>query len=134
MESEELSFEYVVPNKPIYCSIQWFYFGRVIENLISNAAYFARQRVDSNKSFVRFEVKELSNNKVSISITDSGPGIPAGKEEAIFEVGETTKVDGYGIGLSIVKSAVASHGGKIEVKNEKNAGAKFSVIISKFVS
>jgi two-component system sensor kinase FixL len=48
-----------------------------------------------------------------VSVTDTGRGLPAGTEAAVFEPFYTTKADGLGMGLSIARSIVEAHGGTI---------------------
>jgi two-component system, LuxR family, sensor kinase FixL len=50
---------------------------------------------------------------VVVSVTDTGRGLPAGSEAAVFEPFYTTKTDGLGMGLSIARSIVEAHGGTI---------------------
>jgi two-component system sensor kinase FixL len=60
-----------------------------------------------------------------VSVSDTGPGLVAGKEEMVFEPFYTTKKDGMGMGLSIVRSILESHGGSIHASNIERGGAIF---------
>lgn len=71
-----------------------------------------------------------------LEIADSGPGIPAGQEVLIFERfhrGDTSRArsggGGAGLGLSIVRSLVAAHGGRVEAHSPAGAGAVFRVTL-----
>jgi signal transduction histidine kinase len=64
-----------------------------------------------------------------ISVSNSGPPIPEGDLERIFDPFYTTKSDGVGLGLSIATRIVEQHGGFIEVKNESPRGVMFSVLL-----
>jgi signal transduction histidine kinase len=64
---------------------------------------------------------------VKISIADSGPGIPSDKLKTIFEPFFTTKSDGMGVGLSIARTIVEAHGGRIWAENRTAGGAVFHV-------
>jgi signal transduction histidine kinase len=62
-----------------------------------------------------------------VSISDSGPGIPADRLGRVFDPFFTTKNDGMGMGLSIARTIVEAHGGRIWVENEIHGGAIFRV-------
>ena len=60
-----------------------------------------------------------------ISISDSGPGIPEGKLAEVFDPFFTTKQQGMGVGLSIARTIVQAHRGKIWAENQPEGGAVF---------
>ncbi len=65
-------------------------------------------------------------------IEDSGKGVPEGKEKEIFRPFETTKENGIGLGLNIVKDIVEKYHGEISVKRSDTLfGVKFIVILQK---
>ena len=61
----------------------------------------------------------------SVRVRDYGVGIAEGMRERLFEHFFTTKEDGLGMGLAIVRSIVQAHGGKIDVENAEGGGARF---------
>ena len=65
------------------------------------------------------------DGQIYISIQDTGPGLPAGKTNQIFDAFFTTKPQGSGMGLAICKSIVESHGGRIWVNAGCERGATF---------
>jgi signal transduction histidine kinase len=65
------------------------------------------------------------NSGVTISIADTGPGIPEDKLKTIFEPFVTTKQQGTGLGLSICRTIINTYGGAIWVVNGANGGAIF---------
>jgi PAS domain S-box-containing protein len=65
------------------------------------------------------------NGHIEITVKDTGPGIPLGKTEQIFDAFFTEKPQGSGMGLSISKSIVESHGGRIWTNGAGGRGATF---------
>ncbi|MCL5031515.1 MAG: FG-GAP-like repeat-containing protein [Bacteroidetes bacterium] len=65
------------------------------------------------------------NNDVIIKVKDNGKGIPIENLEKIFSEGFTTKADGHGIGLSIVKKCLDKYEGEITAANSEMGGALF---------
>lgn len=102
---------------------------RIILNLLSNALKFTDR---GGKIYVTV-VDKVDN--VEISVRDTGVGIPDDKKEIIFgrfmQVDKTLKRnnEGTGIGLSLVKSFVKLHEGKIILKSEPNIGSEFIIIL-----
>jgi signal transduction histidine kinase len=68
---------------------------------------------------------ELSGSSAIVSISDSGPGIPPEKLAEIFDPFFTTKHQGMGIGLSIARTIVQVHKGRIWAENHPQGGAIF---------
>jgi signal transduction histidine kinase len=68
---------------------------------------------------------------VVITVSDNGPGVPAGEREAIFRRlyrGDASRSQrGLGLGLSLVKAIVEAHGGTVTVFDNQGGGAKFAV-------
>jgi len=73
-------------------------------------------------------VAEMSGGKSAIiSIADSGPGIPEDKLAEVFDPFFTTKEQGMGIGLSIARTIIQAHQGRIWAENDAEGGAVFHV-------
>ena len=66
---------------------------------------------------------------MQIGVRDSGTGIAAEQLESIFEPFVTTKREGLGMGLSICRSIVERHGGKLCAANNPDRGATFSITL-----
>ena len=65
------------------------------------------------------------DGQLLISISDTGPGLPAEKADQIFDAFYTTKPDGTGMGLAISRSIIESHGGRLWATNNTGPGATF---------
>jgi signal transduction histidine kinase len=100
---------------------------QVAMNLVLNAVQATRTR-PATPPVVRIAT-EGANRHVSITVDDAGPGIPAEVMPRLFEPYFTTKADGLGVGLSISRSIVESHGGSIAAANVPHGGARFTVIL-----
>ena len=58
-------------------------------------------------------------------VEDDGRGVPEGRREAVFDAGETTRKDGTGFGLPIVKQIAEAHGWEVELTDSFDGGARF---------
>jgi PAS domain S-box-containing protein len=98
---------------------------QVMNNLLSNAAKFSNQGSTVEVSAVR------RAQKIRISITDNGKGIPQNFQKHIFEkfaqadASDTRAMSGTGLGLSISKAIVEQHGGRIDFISRVNIGTTF---------
>jgi PAS domain S-box-containing protein len=66
---------------------------------------------------------------VEIAVSDRGRGVAADELSKLFDAFYTTKPDGLGVGLSIARSIVEAHAGRIEVQNHDDGGATFRVAL-----
>jgi signal transduction histidine kinase len=66
-------------------------------------------------------------NEVAITIGDTGPGIPADAQDAIFTPFFTTRAKGTGLGLTVVRELVTALGGDVRVATATSGGAAFTV-------
>jgi PAS domain S-box-containing protein len=104
-------------------------FKQIFYNLLSNAVKFT-----PGGGTISIEAAP-QNECVSIAVTDTGVGIPAEEQEAIFhefhQVSATTKgvKEGTGLGLSITRRLVELHGGGIRVESEPGKGSRFTVTL-----
>ena len=92
-------------------------------NLISNSL----EAMDVNKDSCELLIKTLHKdaNTILVEVKDSGCGIPAENMEKIFTHFFTNKLDGLGMGLSISRSIVETHGGRLEARNNLDCGTTF---------
>jgi signal transduction histidine kinase len=124
---------------------------RVISNLLENASKFTPtggtvwlhaepymwERRNPNGAVMPGERRRQNNplpNSVKVSVSDTGPGIPAEYHIEVFDdffrlPGNEAQVEGMGLGLAIARRLVSAMGGKIWVESELGSGAKFSFIV-----
>ncbi len=100
----------------------------IIINMITNA--FEQLKGRSQRTIhIQFSQE---NENIYLEFEDSGKGVPIDKREKIFQAFVTTKEDGIGLGLNIVKDIVLSYGGRIEVLDSKKlGGARFLIHFEK---
>ena len=67
----------------------------------------------------------LEGGAVEVTVTDDGPGIDSGMFENLFNSFQTSKASGMGMGLSISRSIIEAHGGKIWADRKRHNGAVF---------
>src|SRR5262245_52173332 len=97
-------------------------FRQVLLNLLLNALEAA-----GAGGAIRVEARAGSGPGLTVRVSDSGPGLPAGLGAQIFEPFVSTKETGMGLGLSICKRIVEAHAGSIAAENGSGAGAVFTV-------
>ena len=64
------------------------------------------------------------DGRIAISVSDNGPGIPPDHREKVFVPFFTTKRQGSGIGLTLVRQIAAAHGASIDVRETPGGGAR----------
>lgn len=99
---------------------------QVLLNLVVNAC----EAMDSTDPAARELCVSTGLGKdglVKIEITDCGHGLPADAKERVFEPFYTTKENGMGLGLSISRSIIVAHGGRLSAANNPLRGATFSI-------
>ena len=97
---------------------------QVLLNLISNALQSLEKSNPSNKEITITD--SIGNNEVTISVRDNGVGIEESIKDKLFKPFVSVKKDGTGIGLTICRSIIEDHQGKIWAENMPDGGAKFS--------
>ena len=78
---------------------------------------------------LRLRVARQDSKYVEVLITDSGAGLPKGREDRVFEPFFTTKTNGLGLGLAIGRSIVSAHGGRLWGENNLLRGATFHLLL-----
>ena len=121
--SKQVKFQFKTTKSDIIVDLNLQLYSWVIENLIKNA-------IDamSGKGEISLKIFQTEKN-VSITISDTGKGIPKGLQQKIFSPGYTTKKRGWGLGLSLAQRIIEEyHNGKISVLNsELGKGTTFLI-------
>jgi signal transduction histidine kinase len=118
------------PQVPLYYKADLTRFRQIIINLLSNAidAYPPSRRSSTSRTVV-IEL-EASSTATIIKVHDQGAGISLATRRRIFEPFYSTKNDGTGIGLFIVRQIVEQDmGGRISVSSQAGKGTTFEVIL-----
>ena len=100
---------------------------QVMMNLISNSID-AMNGVDGTRELA-IKSQRAENEHLMVSVSDSGVGLPPEQANQIFNAFFTTKVHGTGMGLSISRSIVASHNGRLWAADNSPRGASFHLIL-----
>jgi signal transduction histidine kinase len=101
---------------------------QVILNIVRNAIE-AMGSVTDRPRVLRLRSEANEGGEVFVTIEDSGPGIDASDVARIFEPFYTTKSEGMGMGLSICRSIVEAHGGRLSAAPGQLHGAVFQIVL-----
>lgn len=119
---------------PVQASVTPAAIGRVVQNLIDNAAAHARHTVRVRLATVA--AADAAGRPVvhwELAVDDDGPGVPPDARERVFErfarldESRSRDVGGTGLGLAIVRELVAEHGGTVTIGDSDLGGASFVV-------
>jgi signal transduction histidine kinase len=97
---------------------------QVLLNLVVNAFEAMRETPTAERRVIIRSERE-SDGRVRVSVRDFGAGLPTGEPQRIFERFFSTKREGMGmgLGLTIARSIIASHGGELAAANAQDGGA-----------
>lgn len=98
---------------------------QVLVNLVQNAG----EAMGEGGGRVTVRATTVPQGDVVLAVEDDGPGIPPAEVPRLFEPFYTTKFTGTGLGLTISKSLVEQHGGRMEVDSEPGRGTTFFVFL-----
>jgi two-component system, LuxR family, sensor kinase FixL len=97
---------------------------QVLINLVRNA-FDAMRDIPPSRRIVEIATNSNGDGTISVAVRDYGCGISEKTRERLFEQFFTTKEEGLGMGLAIVRSIVEAHGGSIAAENADGGGARF---------
>lgn len=93
-------------------------------NLCMNSLDAAKQ-----KPIIRIKISLTLRGMLSITVQDNGCGIDGPTRKHLFDPFFSTKVDGTGLGLAVVKSVIESHQGRIAVASKLGRGSRFRIFL-----
>jgi two-component system sensor kinase FixL len=95
---------------------------QVLINLMRNAMEAMRE---SELRELRVHISACAADRVAVEVSDTGPGVSEEMSARLFQPFVSTKAGGMGIGLSISKRIIESHGGELTMRRNENGGATF---------
>jgi two-component system, sensor histidine kinase and response regulator len=128
-DSKNIQFSVDGMDEPLTCNLDANRIEQVMNNLLSNATKYSHPG-----STVRVSVSRTAKS-VRISVSDEGIGIKDEDRAKLFQPFQRSSVRGTagekstGLGLSIVRSIVEAHGGRVEVESEVGKGTTFRVVL-----
>jgi PAS domain S-box-containing protein len=101
---------------------------QVIINLVMNGIEAMQSVTDQPRELV-VGSHQNETHRVLVTVTDSGVGISAENADRLFNAFFTTKSSGMGMGLSICRSIIEAHGGRMSAANNVGPGARFQLML-----
>jgi signal transduction histidine kinase len=125
----EANLRFDAPPPARHCEADLVAIGQVFRNILENALQACPDRAEIDLHGSETEL----NGKlaVRIAVRDNGPGLTAEQRRRIFEPFYTTKTQGTGLGMAIVKRLVEAHGGVIAVGEGVKSGAEIVLTLPK---
>tara|TARA_B100000900_G_C20572172_1_gene713696 strand:- start:292 stop:1737 length:1446 start_codon:yes stop_codon:yes gene_type:complete len=124
---EQNNITFVTSSNSIFVKLDKEQWIRVMTNLIKNSIQAIPHERDPD---ILVQISE-SSKSVKILVSDNGQGVSKVNRDKIFEPKFTTKSDGMGLGLGIVRNIISSHRGKISYKSKRNKGTNFTISLPK---
>jgi signal transduction histidine kinase len=123
---EDMNIDVRLPHTETRVAVDPGELDAIILNLITNAVYWLRQTKKGRR--LEFQVSRYGrDNRVRLSVHDSGPGVPEEDADEIFLPGVTRKPGGIGMGLTVASELVAEYGGDMFLARPgKLGGASFT--------
>ena len=140
--SKKVTLEFDLHDEALFVEADRGQLGQVLMNLITNGAEALGSgpgRVIASTSARYYSLDELlifapnaalaAGEYVSLTVSDTGPGMDAETQSKIFDPFFTTKFTGRGLGLAAVQGIVQRHHGAIRLESEPGKGATFTVLL-----
>lgn len=129
LENHNMSFDIQIPEHSIMARVDAHLIERAVRNLIENAIQYGY-----TGRYLGLVLREVDDS-IEIHVTDRGPGVPASKQDLIFDRfyrgSDAREGEGLGIGLSIVKDIIEAHHGKVTLEGKPGECTTFMLILPK---
>lgn len=122
MQKSGVSVIMSVPEAPVNILVYHASFNRAVMNIILNA----EQHSPEGKGVIEIRVSCSGRNAV-LEVMDNGPGIKSSEKDVIFEMFQSGRPGGTGLGLFFARTAIEKSEGIISVSNQENGGACFKI-------
>ncbi|MGU3468136.1 PAS domain S-box protein [Methylobacterium sp. C33D] len=99
---------------------------QVLVNLMRNAREAMQH---SERRVLTVQARPIGPDAIEIAVSDTGPGIADSIADRVFQPFVTTKISGMGVGLSICRTIVEAHGGRLTVERNGAGGATFRLTL-----
>lgn len=131
-QQQQITIQVLQPPQPLVAPLNAFRFGQVLRNVLANAVRFSQAGATVRLEVAAEEDPASGEAGVCVRVLDQGPGVPAGELEAIFEPFTQSSrtgdgAGGTGLGLTIARSIMVAHGGRIWAGNRPEGGAVFTL-------
>lgn len=120
---KNISYSFELPEEMPSVLIDRIQIQQVVFNLVRNAVE-ALEKSDERRLSIGASL--TSQDSIEVVISDTGPGLAEDVADRIFQPFVTTKNSGMGVGLSICRSIVDAHGGRLSAKANRDGGTSFS--------
>ena len=131
LASPEIAFEIERPDDDVHLNCDAHQIGRALTNVLKNAIEAIESRASETKPAGRVVIRvREADGHWRVEVEDNGPGLPAALRDRLTEPYVTNRVDGTGLGLAIVRRIIEDHGGRLNLENGAEGGARVTLVFA----
>lgn len=124
LRDTNINLQLELSDEPPLVDVDGIQIQQVLLNLVRNGIEAMREVATGETITIRSRV---IHEQIEITVSDQGPGIDRQYTEQLFEPFYTTKPQGMGMGLSLCRTILRSHGGELSAVNNRLGGASFTI-------
>jgi PAS domain S-box-containing protein len=128
LRQDAIALELELAAVPLHVEVDRVQIAQVVLNLVRNA-FEAMAPGNGGRREVQVETARDTDGTVVVSVRDSGVGLPPAQETRIFDAFFTTKERGLGLGLSISRSIIEAHGGRLWARADHEHGTTVAFVL-----